>query len=148
MPPNLAHTCHGSTSQMTSWLNCSQLLCIPNFTPYDNWQLAHQICFKPQNCLMLFGHWSKGMCSFQFIINNKQLWGHPPTHFPCIDGITSYKRSTFPQLQTTMYTTSSLSNRKCNIMLSLDKSLCKILKWCITFIMFMNAHANFTQFCL
>ncbi len=63
MPPNLAHTCHGSTSQMASWLNCSQLLCIPNFTPYDNWQLAHQICFKPQNCLMLFGHWSKGMCS-------------------------------------------------------------------------------------
>jgi hypothetical protein len=47
-----------------------------------------------------------------------------------------------------MYTTSGLSNKKCNIMLFLDKSLCKIPKWCIAFIMFMNAHANFTWFCL
>jgi hypothetical protein len=39
-----------------------------------------------------------------------------------------------------------LFGKKCNIMLSLDKSLCKIPKCCITFIMFMNAHANFTQF--
>jgi hypothetical protein len=31
-------------------------------------------------------------------------------------------------------------------MLSLEKSLCKILDWCITFIMFMNAHVNFTWF--
>ncbi len=45
-----------------------------------------------------------------------------------------------------MYTTSSLVSGKCNIMLSLNKLLCKILEWRIAFIMFMNAHANFTWF--
>jgi hypothetical protein len=136
-----------------------KILCILIFTPYDNCQLAHQICFRLQSCLMLFGHWSKGLCSFQFTINNKQLWGHPPMHFPCVygilllskpiyDNVTSCKHPTLPQLQITMYTTSSLFNGKCNIMLSLDKSFCKKFKWCITFIMFTNAHVNFTQFCL
>jgi hypothetical protein len=32
------------------------------------------------------------------------------------------------------------------MMLSFDKSLCKILEWCIAFIMFMNTHTCFTQF--
>jgi hypothetical protein len=31
-------------------------------------------------------------------------------------------------------------------MLSLDKLLCKIPQWCIAFIIFINAHANFTWF--
>jgi len=50
-------------------------------------------------------------------------------------------------LHTPMYLTYGLSNGKCNIMLSLDK-LCKIPQWYTAFIMFMNAHANFTRFCL
>jgi hypothetical protein len=47
-----------------------------------------------------------------------------------------------------MYMTYGLFVGKCNIMFSLNKSLCKIPQWCIAFIMFMNAHANFTWFCL
>jgi hypothetical protein len=32
------------------------------------------------------------------------------------------------------------------MMLSFDKSLCKILEWCSAFIIFMNTHACFTRF--
>jgi hypothetical protein len=65
---------------------------------------------------------------------------------PCNDGVTSYKRLASPQSHTPMYTTFGLFGKKWNIMLSLDKSLCKIPQWCITFLMYMNAYANFTQF--
>jgi hypothetical protein len=67
---------------------------------------------------------------------------------PYNDGVTSCKCPTSPQSHMPMYTTFSSFVEKCNIMLSLDKLLCKIPQWCTTFIMFMNAHANFTQFCL
>jgi hypothetical protein len=65
---------------------------------------------------------------------------------PYNDGVTSCKHLASPQLRTPMYTTFSLSTRKCNIMLSLDKSLYKIQQWCIAFIMLMNALANFINF--
>jgi len=33
MPLYLIHTCHGSFSQMTSWLNCPQNILHPNLHP-------------------------------------------------------------------------------------------------------------------
>jgi hypothetical protein len=41
MPLDLGHTCHGSISQMTSWLNCPQNIFHPNITPYDICQPTH-----------------------------------------------------------------------------------------------------------
>jgi len=38
MPLDLVHTCHGSISQMTYWLNCSQNIMHPNLHPV--WQLS------------------------------------------------------------------------------------------------------------
>ncbi len=34
MPLDLAHTCHGSTPQMTSWLTCSQNIIHPKSSPH------------------------------------------------------------------------------------------------------------------
>jgi hypothetical protein len=121
--------------------------------------LAHWICFKLQSCHIFLGHLSRGICSSRLIVNKKQLWDNPQMHFFVLiascsfvnlynDGVTSYKHPVSPQLHTLMYTTYGLFVEKCNIMLSLDKSLCKIPQWCTTFIMFMNAHANFAWFCL
>jgi len=58
-----------------------KIFCIPIITPYDICQLAHQICFRPQSCGMLLDHLSRGICNSWFIVNKKQLWGNPPTHF-------------------------------------------------------------------
>jgi hypothetical protein len=33
VPLDLGHTCHGLVSQMTSWLNCSQIILHPNHHP-------------------------------------------------------------------------------------------------------------------
>ncbi len=66
---------------------------------------------------------------------------------PYKDGVTFYKHLASPQSHIPMYTTSGLSSGKCNMVLSFNKSLCKILQWCIAFMMFMNANANFTWFC-
>ncbi len=67
---------------------------------------------------------------------------------PYNGGITKNKCLASPRSHTPMYTTFGLFAKICNIMLSLDKLLCKIPQWCITFITFMNAHANFTRFYL
>jgi len=58
---DLAHTCHGSLSQMTSSLNCPKNLLHHNLHLICICQLAHQICFRPQTCLVLFGHLLKGI---------------------------------------------------------------------------------------
>jgi hypothetical protein len=130
----------------------------PHSSPYMTFALAHKICFWPQSCLVLFGHLSKGLCSSWFFVN-KFFFGatHQHTFFvlvasyslvnPYNDVVTFCKWPTSPQWQTPMYTTFSLFDRKCNIMLSLKKSW-KIPTWCIAFIIFMNVDANFTQFCL
>jgi hypothetical protein len=136
-----------------------KIFCILIITPHDISHPTHQICFKLQSCGILLGQSSKGICSSWFIVNKKQFLGNPPTHFFYVGGILLLCKAMqwwchFLQafgftLNTHAYhTTSSLSTWKCNIMLSFDKSLCKILQWCTTFIMFMNAHVNFTQFCL
>jgi hypothetical protein len=33
VPLDLGHTCHGLVSQMTSWLNCPQIILHPNHHP-------------------------------------------------------------------------------------------------------------------
>jgi len=125
-----------------------KILCISIFTPYDICQLAHQICFKLQRCFMSFGHSSKVMCNSQFAINknNYRAMSHQHVILPFMasyyltkpynDGVTSCKHPASPRSQIAMYTTFSLSSGKCNIMLSLDKQLCKIIEWCTTFTMF------------
>jgi hypothetical protein len=159
VPLNLGHTCCGSISQMTHLLNCPQNIMHPNH--HSIWHLLAYppICFKPQSCVVSLSHSLRGICSSWFVVNKKYFWVNPPTHYfvlvaycsfakPYNDGVTFCKGPTSPQLHMPMYTTSCLFVKKCNIMLSLDKLLCEILQWCTTFIMFMNAHANFTQFCL
>jgi hypothetical protein len=93
------------------------------------------------------GHTLLSMWTFQSSWLPKKSWFFVVFANPYNDGVTFCKCSTSPQLDTPMCTKSHLFNKKCNIMLSLDKSLCKT-QWCTTFIMFMNAHANFTWFCL
>jgi hypothetical protein len=63
VPLDLGHTSHGLVSQMISWLNCPQNILHLIITPYDIYQPTRQICFKLQNCGVLFGHLSKGICS-------------------------------------------------------------------------------------
>jgi len=118
---------------------------------------ARWICLKTQNCLLLFSHLSKGICNSWFAMNKKQFWGHPSTHFPCIHEILLPSKhierwihllhaSNFTPITHTNVPTFSLYVKKCNIMLSFDKSLCKIPEWCTTFIMFMNAHVTSHDF--
>ncbi len=101
------------------------LPCLPNML----WQ--------PKNYGMLLSHLLKGICKSQFAINkNKIRPTHQCTFFalvascsfanPYNDGVTFRKRLISPQSHMLVYTTSSLFNKNCNIMLSLDKSLCKI----------------------
>jgi hypothetical protein len=87
VPLDLGHTCYGLVSQMTSWLNYPQHICISIITPYDIYQHAQWICFKPQSCDVLFGHLLKGICNSWLIVNKKLLWGNPQMHFLCIGGI-------------------------------------------------------------
>jgi hypothetical protein len=50
-----------------------------------------------------------------------------------------------PQSHTLMYTSKKLSNKKCNMMLSCDKSLCIVLDYWNAFVVHKNAQANFTH---
>ncbi len=59
------------------------------------------------------------------------------------DGLSSLSLPTSPQSQKLMYTSKRLSNKKCNLMLSCDKSLCNVLDYWIAFVVHKNAQANF-----
>ncbi len=55
---------------------------------------------------------------------------------------------TSPQSHKLMYTSKRLSNKKCNLMLPCDKSLCNVLDYWIAFVVHKNAQANFACACL
>jgi hypothetical protein len=159
MPLYLVHTCHGPPYQMTFWLNCPRNILHPNLHHILHYELAHQICFRPQSCLVLFGHLLKVIWIFDIVVKKKS-YGATQQHIfftlmrSCSlanaykNGITSCMCSTLPQSHMPMYITFYLFIAKCNMTLSFNKSSCQILKRHITFIMFMNAHASFTWFCL
>jgi len=41
-----------------------EIFFIPIFTPYHICELAYWLCFRPQICLLMFGHLSKGIWSY------------------------------------------------------------------------------------
>lgn len=85
MPLYLVHTCHGPPYQMTFWLNCPQNILHSDLHHLLHYELAHQICFRPQSCLVLFGHLLKGIWNFYIVVKKKKLWGYPTTHFLHVD---------------------------------------------------------------
>jgi len=122
VPLYLGHTCHGSLSQMTSWLNFPQNILHPNHHPIWHLPTCPLNMFQTQSCGVFFNHLSRGTYSSWFVINKKIL-GQPTNtlylrwwHFGPLqtynDGITSCKRSTSPQSHMLMYTTFSLFNKK------------------------------------
>jgi hypothetical protein len=65
--------------------------------------------------------------------------------YPYGDGLSSLGLLVSPQSHTPMYIVESLSNGKCNMMSSHDKSLSNVIDCWITFMMHKNAQANFTH---
>jgi len=64
---------------------------------------------------------------------------------PYGDGLSSPSFLASPQSHTPMYKAKRLSNGKCNMMLSCDKSLCNVLNCWIAFMTHKNAQVHFTR---
>ncbi len=120
---------------------------IPIITPYDIFQLAHQICLKLQSYGMLLGHSLRGFTIMEQPTNTFLLgWWHLvplQNHTMVASPLVSIRLQHNRTFLCTQHLDCLL---KKNIMLSLNKLLSKIPQWCIAFIMFMNAHTNFTWF--
>ncbi len=87
MPLDLGHICHGSISQMTTWLNYAQNILHSNVHPIQHLPAYPPNMLQTSSCGMLLGHSSKGISCSQLTINKKNVWGNPPTNFLWVGGI-------------------------------------------------------------
>lgn len=124
--------------------------------PYELCNLTHQICLQlwsyegvPISFIekiwwtFFFHRYKKNLGA----IHHQSCWFFISSFItnPYGDGLSSPSLPTSPQSHTLMYTSKKLSNKKGNLMLSCDKSLCIVLDYWIAFVVHKNAQANFTH---
>jgi hypothetical protein len=153
-PINLCTTCwtiiHASRFTLYIWLRCLGNILHPCLHPIWHLQACQLNMIQTSKLCGVISPFAEGNSTWT------KNWGHPPTCFLHVNGILFFSKKykdevtlcmhpTSSHLHMPMYTTFDLLHGKCNMM-PFEKSLWKISQWCTAFMMFMNAHANFTWF--